>query len=205
MDGILCFGDSITFGRGGGWVGRLKEYFESRGEHNGVYNLGVPGHTSTDLVRRFEVEATSRLRNMREGSKFIILIAIGINDAKWDGVPSDNKPRTTLEHFERNMQTILAKAKSFGVPVVCIGLTPVDESKTLPYEETAFENKRVQLFNDTLRTLAATHDFPFLDMFAAMSCERYQELLADGLHPNAKGYDFMFAYIKDFLQSKKLI
>ena len=61
MKGILCFGDSLTFGVGElpnkSWCGRLKDYFEIKENHNGVYNLGVPGHTSTDLLKRFNAEA----------------------------------------------------------------------------------------------------------------------------------------------------
>ncbi len=30
-------------------------------------------------------------------------------------------------------------------------------------------------------------------------------MLEDGLHPNTKGYDFMYKQIADFLQKKKLI
>ena len=41
MHGILCFGDSITFGRGEtpniGWAGRLKKYFESKDFYNVLY------------------------------------------------------------------------------------------------------------------------------------------------------------------------
>jgi hypothetical protein len=45
MKGILCFGDSITFGRGEmpsiGWVGRLKNYYEKQDFYNCVFNLGI--------------------------------------------------------------------------------------------------------------------------------------------------------------------
>ena len=66
MKRIICFGDSITFGRGEnpniGWCGRLKNYFESKDPYNAIYNLGVPGHTSTDLLLRFNIEASGRIR-----------------------------------------------------------------------------------------------------------------------------------------------
>lgn len=64
MFGILCFGDSITVGRGElpniGWVGRLKNEVEGR-ECRSVYALGIPGDTSKDLLQRMDVECKSRM------------------------------------------------------------------------------------------------------------------------------------------------
>ena len=101
MHGILCFGDSISFGKGEtpkmGWVGRLKNSFEPGGDH--VYNLGVPGHTSADLLKRFDIECQSRIKFKRPVDKYLIIIAIGANDNKWEGMPEDNKPRATIRRL----------------------------------------------------------------------------------------------------------
>ena len=116
MKAILCFGDSITFGYGEspkkGWCGRLKDYFETKEYHNGIYNLGVPGHTSTDLLKRFDSEAQGRVR-LHKPSKYIILIAIGTNDCKFDGNLENNNPRTTNDQFRKNIEELIAKAKSY--------------------------------------------------------------------------------------------
>src|SRR3989338_5108 len=153
MRGILCFGDSITFGRGEssnkGWCDRLKDYFEVK-EYNGVYNLGVPGHTSTDLLKRFDSEAKGRIRIKRPSDKYLILIAIGTNDSKWDGMP-ENNPRTTDKQFRKNIKKLIVKAKSYKANLAFIGLPPVDEEKTLPYEETSFKNERVKLRSEERR------------------------------------------------------
>jgi lysophospholipase L1-like esterase len=42
-------------------------------------------------------------------------------------------------------------------------------------------------------------------MLNIMSKENYLSLLDDGLHPNSKGYDFMYENIKQFLIENKLI
>lgn len=80
MFGILCFGDSIIHGRGElpsiGWVGRLKLEFERKDFYNLVYNLGVPGDSSTTLLKRFEIEIKNRVLYKRESDKFVILIRI---------------------------------------------------------------------------------------------------------------------------------
>ncbi|MGM5484950.1 MAG: SGNH/GDSL hydrolase family protein [Nanobdellota archaeon] len=66
MHAVLAFGDSITFGRGvvpsRGWTNSLKEYFESKDFYNVLYNLGIPGDSSTDLLKRFETEAKARIQ-----------------------------------------------------------------------------------------------------------------------------------------------
>ena len=206
MYGILCFGDSITFGGGEspnrGWVGRLKDYFEQKGEYNGVYNLGVPGQTSNDLLKRFDAECEGRIRIKRPSDKYVILIAIGTNDCKWDGMPEKRNPRTTEEDFQNNIRELIKKAQGYQAGLAFIGLPPVDESLTLPYEETSFKNERVRLFNDIVKNCCKENKALFFDMFESMSKEDYPQLLDDGLHPNSKGYDYMFNVIKDFIEKK---
>jgi lysophospholipase L1-like esterase len=209
MKGILCFGDSITFGRGEnpsiGWCGRLKNYFENKETYNGVYNLGVSGHTSTDLLKRFDVEASGRIRNKRSTDKYLILIAIGTNDAKFDGKPKEENERTTKEQFRKNIKKLITKGKSYQSKLAIIGLTPVDESRTSPYEKTWFKSERVKLFNDTLKELCKQNNMPFLDMYNVMIKQNYSRMLKDGVHPNSQGYNLMFKEIKDFIEDNKLI
>jgi len=62
---ILVFGDSITWGTAdfehGGWVTRL--FIElGRDFEIDVYNLGVSGDKTPDLLERFESESKSRRR-----------------------------------------------------------------------------------------------------------------------------------------------
>jgi lysophospholipase L1-like esterase len=208
MERILCFGDSITFGGGEiplkGWCGRLKDYFESKGKEKGVYNLGVPGQTSTELLRRFDTEAEARIRPKRPLNQYLTLIAIGANDSKFDGKPNDN-PRTTEGKFKDNIKELIKKAKSHSTKLTFIGLIPVDESKTSPYEKTWFKLERIKLFNNIINELCKENDVLFFDIFEIMLKEDYPKLLNDGVHPNSKGYDFIFKKIKYFLSKNQLI
>ena len=95
------------------------------------------------------------------------------------------------------------KAKKYNSAF--IGLPPVDETKTLPFEETSFQNKRIKLFNDIIKEQCHQNNILFLDMFDLMSKEDYPKLLEDGLHPNSQGYDFMFVKIKDLIEKNNLI
>jgi lysophospholipase L1-like esterase len=209
MKGILCFGDSITFGKGEqpcvGWVGRLKDYFEPKGDHNGVYNLGISGNTSTDLLKRFDVECQSRIKLKRSRDKYIILIAIGTNDCKFDGKPSDNNPRTTSDQFGKNIKELITKAKAYQAELIFMGLPPVDQSRTLPFEETWFDPERVKLFDSTVKELCEKNNVLFLDIFGKLNDEKWPQMLLDGLHPNSQGYEKIYELIKEFLIEKEII
>ena len=72
MFSILAFGDSITYGLGAtryiGWAEQLKKYFQTE-EYNYLYNLGIPGDTSADLLERIEIEANARIDYKRPENK----------------------------------------------------------------------------------------------------------------------------------------
>jgi acyl-CoA thioesterase I len=173
MDGILCFGDSITFGGGenGGWAGRLKEYFESQGEHNAVYNLGIPGDDSTGLLNRFKIECNARLSFEWPEDKYKIIIAIGTNDSKLEGLSNKMSPRISPEIFDKNIKILIKQAKKLKADLAFIGLFPVDESLVKPSENTSFDNKRIALFNEIIKNNCKEGKILFLDMFKIASKE----------------------------------
>lgn len=203
MKGILAFGDSITFSRGDsnheGWAGLLAHYFESLDYYNCLFNLGIPGDSSADLLKRFEVEADARIRYLRELDKFVILVGIGINDSRFNDELGN--AQTEPEQFKKNIEKLIELSKQRTKDVVFIGLTPVDEKLTNPYETTYFNNERVSQFNDIIKSCCADEGVLFLDMFKELSALDYCALLDDGLHPNSAGYQKMYEIIKEFLDS----
>ena len=201
MFGIIVFGDSITHGRGEqpsrGWAGRLKNDFESQDKYNAVYNLGIPGDTSTGLLKRIEVELTSRAIHKRKDDRYLTIIAIGANDARGIGAPEN--PQTNPEVFEQQVTQILSIAKQHSQETIIIGLTPVDEDRTTPYENTYFSNEKQQAYNQILQKLSEQNHVQFIDVFPAFSTLNYKELLEDGVHPNVKGYDELYDIIREQL------
>src|SRR3989344_2914310 len=115
---ILIFGYSITWGaydpEQGGWATRLRNYFEAKDNYTDVYNLGVSGDTTADLLARIEVEAKSREPNL-------IVFAIVINDAQF--IHSTNGLRGSLDEFQQNLIKLLSIAKKFTDKVVFVCLT----------------------------------------------------------------------------------
>ncbi len=208
MFGILCFGDSITFGRGDsvkdGWVAKLREYFESKDFFNGVYNLGICGQTSNELLKRFETEADSRISFKRSGDRYLVLIGIGTNDSR--GMNSPNNVKVSLKQYKQNIKELANLAKSKTKEVVFIGLIPVDDKLRFGYEDTYFSNERIQKYNDIIKQLCEEKNIPFINLFNDFkNQDNYEQLLADGLHPNNKGYEFMYIKIKEFLIKNRLI
>ncbi len=83
---ILVFGDSITQGfwdTEGGWVGHISRYYIEQTiktqNYNipTIFNLGVSGDTSNEVLARFENEVKARLW---PGEEIVIIISTGVND-----------------------------------------------------------------------------------------------------------------------------
>ena len=93
---IGIWGDSITYGASDtealGWVGRLRKSLPQDG-NVAVYNRGICGDTTEDLLKRFPIEAEAIQPN-------VIFFAIGINDSKYPADTEGNK--VLLEDFKRN-------------------------------------------------------------------------------------------------------
>ncbi|MFH1589335.1 MAG: GDSL-type esterase/lipase family protein [archaeon] len=203
MKGILVFGESTSFGRGdnenGGWSGRLKRYFESKDYYNVVYNLGVPGQSSTDLLERFDIEAKARTKKIWPNDEFTIIFAIGTNDSK--GLDTPDNVKTPLDKFKKNILTLIDESKKFTDKIVFIGLIPVNEDITNPYENTYFFNERTKQYNEVIKNCCKDNNILFIDMFDDWFKSDYKTLLGDGVHPNSKGYEKIFLKVKETLFS----
>lgn len=208
MKAILCFGDSITFGGGcdGGWCGYLKKWYEALNEDSDVYNLGIGGETSSQLLERFESETRARLRSGDSPDAYTLIIAIGVNDSKYKGSVSQQNVLVQEDKFSENILSLIKKAKSFNQKVAFLGILPVDESKTLVrYNGTALTNERVTKFNRIIKDICKKEGVLFLDLNRLVSKIDYKPLLEDGIHPNAKGYRRIFTLVRAFLKKNNLL
>lgn len=186
MTQILIFGDSITYGafdKKGGWVERLKE--KLMGKDILVYNLGVSGDTTIDLLDRFENETRARYDN-----DTTLILEIGINDSYHSDI--------TPEMFENNIQELIKKAKKYSKKIVFLGLTPVDESKTnpLPWNKNAFyKNNKIQKYDNIIKEVCKRNSIHFIEISNNFAKTDYKALLHDGLHPNTKGHEKVFEIV----------
>ena len=209
---LLIFGDSITWGAWdieGGWASRLKKYIDSKvissnlEIYNSIYNLGVSGDTSLDLLHRFENEVTSRLD---EDDDNTVLIAIGTNDSQFSVKEHVNK--VSLEDFRKNLQKLIETANKHTLKVVFIGLFPVDDIKVnpMPWKQThSYSNEQIDRYNHAVSKVAETLEHTFIDLYADATNLDYKSLLFDGLHPNEAGHSFIFERVKDQLVKEGLL
>ena len=192
---ILIFGDSITWGaydpEQGGWATRLRNYFEEKDNDIDVYNLGISGDTTADLLERIEVEAKSREPNL-------IIFAIGINDAQF--IHSTNDLRISLDEFQQNLAKLLSIAKKFTDKVVFVGLTRVDESKTTPIPwntDKSYTNENIKRLDNAIKKFCEDNKLKFIPMESVVG----NDDLIDGLHPNTKGHIKIFNRMKSEVES----
>lgn len=196
---MCLFGDSITWGawdpERGGWGARLRNYFETNNIEVNVFNCGVSGNNTEDLLQRFKVEAAARRPN-------IILFAIGINDSRY--VRSKDNPCVPIEKFQNNLQELVNQAKNFTKEIIFVGLTKVDELKTMPRPwDTSryYDNENIKLYNSKIEETSVKNNLQFIDMLDLLK----NEDLEDGLHPNSLGHEKMFEKIKTFLLNTKIV
>jgi lysophospholipase L1-like esterase len=168
----LCvFGDSIVVGsddrEAGGWVARLRLDLNARGKIS-VYNLGVDGDRSEQLLRRLAGEAAAR-------NASVIVISIGANDLGWHDTEG-----TESALFRERYDSILSQAERFTRRILVLGLLGVDEGN----ESHGVRNEQVEAFNSIIEELAQAHGAEFLGLYETLAPEDF----VDGLHPNASGH-----------------
>lgn len=182
---IGIWGDSITYGAGDdealGWVGRVRKSLFNESETE-VYNFGVCGDTTENLLKRFSVEAKGIQPDK-------IVFAVGINDSKYP--PGETANKVSIEKFKQNIQTLLSEARKFTDKIFVVSATKVD-SACESWGGTRFLNTEIQRYNATLRECTKAANSIFIDVFESLDTSTD---LADGLHPNASGYQKLFLKI----------
>jgi lysophospholipase L1-like esterase len=175
----VCFvGESFINGTGDsthlGWTGRLCIALSQQACQVTYYNLGIRGETSTELSKRWQLEAERRLRIGHDNR---IVFSFGTNDTTVE----NNKLRVEFADSLRNAQQILSAAK-YRYPVLMVSPPP-----TADFEM----HDRVQKLSEGFAAICRELEIPYLDVFTPLltSAVWMTEVEAgDGSHPNAAGY-----------------
>ena len=198
---ICVWGDSIAHGScdniGGGWVDRLKIFFNQSEHDYSVYNLGVSGDNSSDLLKRFEIEYNARQSD-------VVIIAIGINDSQYN--INTNKNRLELNKYENNIKKIIDIIELKSKKILFLGMSKVIEVMLTPIPwdenmEKCYSNKEIQKYISILKNIASTQKCNYLDIFELLK----NEDMEDGLHPNASGHKKIFEQVKNYLIDNKIV
>lgn len=211
MPKVFVFGDSLPYGKWdtecNGWVSRLRRFLDEKVmAGNGYYetfNFGVPGDFSRGLVERFESDLRPRFR---DGEDIVIIFQIGINDTQFQS--KDGTIRTLQKEFRENIENLIGIAQKYTQKVAVIGLSPINEEQSLEipwYSDNYYKNERIEEYNELLKAAASEKGAHFLGLLEKLNQDRYFDNLADGIHPNSKGHEWMFRIVRDFLVEKKFL
>ncbi len=204
---ILVFGDSIAWGANdsehGGWVELLRNLAAKKtGYWTAVYNLGISGDTSTDLLKRLVPECRARSNYPID----TIIIAIGSGDS--DYLNKEGRLQTPTKTFEKNIRKLIGLAKGCADNVVFVGLLPCDDARTtpVPWNPNIYNtNKSAKANNDIIREECKKSGVPFIDLFSEWMKTDYKKLLDDGIHPTTEGHQKIFETVSAFLIKNKLL
>jgi len=211
MPQIFCFGDSITQGfwdTEGGWVQRLWSELDeakvsSESERYEMYNLGVSGDTTEDILHRFEFELKARLD---EDDKQIVLFAVGVNDSQY--LIQEKQLRFSVADYQKNLEALVDKAKKLNAHVVIVGLAPIDQMKVDPMpwaDDRSYRTEYIEQFNEVAKKVAENTNCLFIDLYGPLQEQRFAQYLPDGVHPNDEGHQKMYELIKGGLRQSGLV
>ncbi len=202
MSQILIFGDSITYGawdKEGGWVSRLRKVIDEKNLADKdfywlIYNLGIDGNNSKDILKRFEPEIKARLW---PGEETIIIISAGTNDNMYD---NKNKVfAVSQEEYEQNLQKLVNIAKKYTSKIIFIGSSPVDDSRTNPVpwvKNCSYLQKYIIAYSNIAKSICKKNKIPFVNIIDELD----NDVLEDGVHPNSEGHEIIFKNVWPVLE-----
>ena len=189
MSVYVCIGDSITHGTGSpstSWVSLLTNEKENNlEEYNLVYNLGVSSDTSEKIVQRIDSELKARIKEYMDT---ICIIAVGINDAKWNRI--EEKFYVPIELFKKNLLKIVETCNNNNARIILVGLTNVDEARMdpSPWEDISWKKEDVIRYDSVIQEIAKELECDYISMRGLLNTKD----LEDGLHPNKNGHTKMY-------------
>lgn len=195
---VLVFGASTTQGfwdTEGGWVQRLRNYYDTlevkslTHRQPIIFNLGVSGDTTQELLARFAGETRARLAGH---DKPIFIFSIGGNNAREE----NGQLHGSFESYRRDLDELLAQAKQYSDKILFVGLSACDESRTTPvsWRNIDYRNENIWKVEQLMRATCHEQTLPHVPVF-----EKFvdaPELLADGLHPNNAGHKLIAELVR---------
>jgi lysophospholipase L1-like esterase len=193
---ICVFGDSVVWGacipKREAWTDLLRNYLDEKFNYSvDLYNLGIDGNTSKDILKRFDVEVQAR-------NPDVIICAVGANDSIFR---NNNQFEVSESNFLQNLSDILKKAKKYTEQILFVGLVKGSDTETIPLKRSAtgkcYSKLAVKKYDGYIKSFAEQNNVPFVDVFTLLTDEDFD----DGLHPNIQGHSKIFQAVKKTLDS----
>ncbi len=196
---IVVFGASSAYGKtdieGQGFAGRLRVWHEQNHFLNCVFNLGIGGQNTQQMLDRFETEIFPR----RPG---LVIFQFGANDVRRIGSP--NAPNEIdILGYSNNIKTLMAIARQH-CDAVCVSVNPIIENKTNPvsWQPHYYLRSDVETYTKENKKICDKLEVPYVDIFSDWTKSDYSKYIYDdGLHANSKGHQYIFEKLKDKLLS----
>lgn len=196
MPKIWIRGDSIAWWHcdyiHAGRVEILRKYFYAKNEDISIINLGVSWDTTTDLIKRFEIEYQAR-------NPEIIIFAIWINDSLI--LKDTNKNQVSKKDFLKNLEKLKNTGQKYTNNLIYIGLTNTNEELLQPVPRNTnkyYYNTEIQKYSTILERFCKNNNFDFIPLFWLLEDKE----LEDGLHPNPDWHQKIAEKIKKHLEEK---
>lgn len=175
---IVCLGDSLTEGYGlapgQAWPELLENALRSQGWPGAVVvNAGVSGSTSASAV--------SRLKWQLKSPPDVLIVALGANDGLRGIAPEETR---------KNLAAALDLAQGSGIVVLLAGMR-------MPPNYGA---EYTRAFESTFSALAAEKTVALLPFLLEGVAADPALNLADGIHPNAAGYEIVAKTVERHLK-----
>ena len=158
---------------------RLKMYCVSRQLGDHIFNLGLGGNNSTEVVARIDAEIFARTIHIDHA-----FVSVGVNDIT-------NKAKlTSPEVYEENLKRIVEIIRSHHKQPHLLTMTPLQR-----------EPEKWLEYNDIIERTSLALGTGFLDL---RTCD-LSGMTPDGVHPDADGHERIFQKIKSLLLLKGII
>jgi acyl-CoA thioesterase-1 len=165
---LVCYGDSITAGRGlsngQSFPDALQRLIDAQGYHYKIINQGTSGATTKDAVAGL----ASVLRLHPE----VVIVEFGGNDGL-RGLP--------LEQTRRNLEQVITGLEAAHIKILLAGIT-------LPPN---YGPDYIHSFDQLFKDLAAKFHLAFVPMIYKDLVHVPGTIQPDGIHPTAKGSEMI--------------
>jgi len=183
-DQLLLLGDSVTVGAGFSgvddescYVTLLKAELRGAGARMDIRASALDGADTGYALRRFD-------RMVARLSPDVIVISLGLNDARPPGKRSSNSP----ERYAANLELLTEKSLKIDIrPILC----------TPPPRLDVFENgqpawKTMHPYAEAVRRVASKYSLPLIELYDEFIARHdLESLLPDRLHPGRTGHQII--------------
>lgn len=174
-----------------------------------VFNKGVAGNSTSDLVRRLGTDVLALQPD-------IVIVMGGTNDMV------NSRKLSSYQTFNANYQSIIEKLKAQNISVVIMNLLPVDTTYLFQrHDLNAFDqwpNEKIDSANQLVHKIAVDHDLFFIDAnltfkernspskdSSSLIMNLKNSGKEDGIHPTREGYMLIANMVFRLLKEQRLL